>query len=117
MTLLSGSYTGINFLVVSGAACFGASASASMTDTDGLAVWCEGHVALAAYASIEDAALTINAECVGGAVGLSTIEEDVVFIQEDFYAANVGGSLGKARIFLDPSVPVFNRYLPEGQSS
>ena len=40
-----------------------------------------------------------------------------MFIQEDFYAANVGGSLGKARIFLDPSVPVFNRYLPEGQSS
>lgn len=117
MSGVNPSYLGIQFLTASGEAACGVTAIATMTDDTGLAVWGDSVGGATALAEIEDIALLMYGDSVCGATGLAEIEEDVIFIDAPMYGEAVCGATGTMRLFLDPSVPVFNRYLPEGQSS
>lgn len=106
----------LQFAQFDSAAICGASASSSITDI-GLGVWAAGIGGGSASATIEDVALLVYGVSECGAVAASEFGEDIVFSLSEFYGAASVGALCKGRMFIDPSAPVFNRYLPEGQSS
>lgn len=107
-----------NFLFMYGSAMSGSQGRLGGIVDIGLGVFGAAMSGSLAYGGgITDIALLVRGNGQSGSIVQSAIEEDVIFTVDNIYGSAHGGALASMRLFIDPSVPEFNRYLPEGQSS